>query len=187
MDGLRAHCSPGSPRDSVDWQGNPSRVQRPMSVTVKTITFHPECELESIEHQLCELRTFSAMLTVTRTHRVMVRRGQQTQPILASAIAEGEDVIVGENLEGQPIVEQILQNEPVVANTRTADIQFSPDRPVLAFHPPLTPIQSRGSMVTGTRRGRRSMYHRHQRGLQQAYPNTSDSDTALPVELSSLI
>lgn len=109
------------------------------------------CVHEESEQEFMDLRTCSAALTVTISHRVMVQKGDKWQTQPAGSLHPGDHVVVG----GRRRVEELTEARKFTACESVVDIEFCPDKPVEAFPPPPSDtILSKGHGWPRTRRGR---------------------------------
>lgn len=111
----------------------------PLSVTVK---------IDVAEHPLVDLRTSSAVLVVTDSHRVMVQRGSLPQTIPAGHLCEGDIVYCSKGK-----LEQLMEVNKYSQYGEVVEVTFRPDQPVEALFPS---ILSKGhGWPKTTRRSRR--------------------------------
>jgi len=106
---------------------------------------HPEQEQE-----LMDLHTANASLTVTSCHRVMVRKGNQAQPLPACSLRLGEHVLLAGNR-----FEELIKMEKVVRFVSVVDLAFNPDEAIETFPPARESILSKWRGTSRTRRGRK--------------------------------
>jgi len=115
---------------------------------VERLTIHAEQQQEVVD-----LNTANASLVVTASHRVMVRKGEQSQTMPAGGLRVGDHVIVGGN--GGNDTEELVNVDKALQCLSVVDVVFAPDEPVEVYPPTRKAILSRGHGWTRTRRGRR--------------------------------
>jgi len=136
------------------------------TVEVETVTVVPE-EVQT----LMDLKTQTAVLVVTGTHRVVVQRRSGPQTLQASALRAGDSVLITGGVS-----EDLIHVESFEARVSVVQLTFIPDRPVEAFHPPPPSILSQGRRWSKTRRGLKKKPDR-QKGLPDeiSVPDTETS------------
>jgi len=138
------------------------RASHGEALRVKSARVH-----EETEHTLVSLLTETAGLTVTASHRVMVRKGREAQTLAAGALRVGDHVLVADGR-----AEQLLQTKVSSESTSVVEVAFQPDLPVAAYHPPSHAILSKGHGWPKTRRGRQ---HREDRRDDISVADTDES------------
>jgi len=107
-------------------------------------------KIDIAEHPFVQLRTDSAVLTVTDSHRVMVQRGSTPQTIPAGHLREGDHVLCSKGK-----VEQLVEIKKYNQHGEVVEVTFRPDRPVEALSPA---VLSKGhGWPKTTRRSRRKV------------------------------
>jgi hypothetical protein len=102
---------------------------------------------ESMQHDLVVIHAGSVVMTVTASHRVMVRRGDMV-PARAGSLRVGDDVVC---CSGVQRIVHVYQQRAWVS---VVEIKFQPDSPVHTIPPDVDSILTKGSG-----RGRRSRQH----------------------------
>mmetsp|Transcript_46079 Transcript_46079/g.73615 ORF Transcript_46079/g.73615 Transcript_46079/m.73615 type:complete len:261 (+) Transcript_46079:1011-1793(+) len=119
------------------------------TIEVKLVEFQHGQEQKVVEVLAGIGEEALATLKVTCSHRVMVRRGGQIQPLQAGALKKG-DFVCCSGSQFKELVSVKTWSETV----DIADITFSPDFLVEAFNDPPPTILSKGSAQAKTRRGK---------------------------------
>lgn len=118
------------------------------------------------EQELIRLITKNAVLIVTPSHRVMVKRKSGPQALQAGALTRDDEVFVG-NYE----VEKLQVAETFRATVQVIDVTFDPDLAVEAIHP--VAILSKGHGFHKTRRSKKRSNREPMDDLI-SIPNTDD-------------
>lgn len=125
------------------------------ALRVKRIQVHP-----AADRTFVELRSSTASLTVTASHRVLVPRSADRQPVQASSLKIDDEVCV----QGARVDKLVAVNS-FSASQEVVEITFQPDGPVEVFG---ESILSKGRAQPRTRR---SQGHR---GNGVEHPATDD-------------
>jgi len=102
------------------------------------------------EQSLVRMKTQSATLTVTASHRIMVQRRSGPQTVMAGALEKGDDVMIA-NDQAEPL----LEVAPFTESVGVIELSFFLDEPIEAFEPLHPAILSKGHGYPKTRRGPR--------------------------------
>ena len=83
---------------------------------------------QEMRSDLVELQAGSVSITVTASHRIMLRRGRELVSAAAGELREGDDVVC-RNSGIQPLT----RVQSLSASVAVVEIEFNPDRPIATF------------------------------------------------------